>query len=327
MEMRGNDLLLKKAWQEQRCPHCNRLLFKGRYELLEIKCPKCGTVQIFSAERLPQRPTRVVALNASNVDLYYAAGGCLVGRPNTSALAPEILQKIKDIPVVGNTANPDIKQIIALRPDLVLAPSLPFHQSIIPALEHAGIPVYVQSLNSYPQIIDVLHFYGYLTGQEHQAHTVVKNLERRVRVLEGKTGGRSTPRVLIIWGSSDNFTMALSNSFAGQLACRLRAVNVADELTARAKTEMPFVRLQLEAVANANPDIILVITHNVEAEVLARFNQELVRNPVWKRIKAVRDNRVYKLPYSLFAVNPGTRIVEALEYLSGLLYPEIGRSS
>lgn len=326
MEMGGNGLLVKKLWQEQRCSFCNRLLFKGRYELLEIKCPKCGAVQIFSSEGLPQRPKRVVALNASNVDLYYAAGGRLVGRPNTNALAPEILQKIKDVPAVGNTANPDIKQILALRPDLVLAPSLPFHQRIIPALEQAGIPVYVQSLNSYPQIIDVLHFYGYLTGQEQQAHTVVKNLERRVRLLEGKAGGKSKPRVLIIWGSGDHFNMALSGSFTGQLACRLQAVNIADELTESVQPEMPFAHLRLDAVAAANPDIILLITHNIEAEVIEKFNQELVRHPVWKGIKAVKDNRVYKLPYSLFAVNPGTRIVEALEYLSGLLYPEMGRS-
>lgn len=29
-----------------RCPHCNRLLFKGRIYYVEIKCPKCGCIHI-----------------------------------------------------------------------------------------------------------------------------------------------------------------------------------------------------------------------------------------------------------------------------------------
>lgn len=37
------------AWRgalpEIRCKCCNRLLFKGRAELVEIKCPKCNTCQ------------------------------------------------------------------------------------------------------------------------------------------------------------------------------------------------------------------------------------------------------------------------------------------
>ena len=33
-----------------RCPHCNRLLFKGWIQYVEIKCPKCGCIQALSAD-------------------------------------------------------------------------------------------------------------------------------------------------------------------------------------------------------------------------------------------------------------------------------------
>ena len=32
-----------------RCPHCNRLLFKGWITYVEIKCPKCGCIQALSS--------------------------------------------------------------------------------------------------------------------------------------------------------------------------------------------------------------------------------------------------------------------------------------
>ncbi len=34
-----------------RCKKCGRLLFKGRIERIEIKCPKCGYVQIIDSNK------------------------------------------------------------------------------------------------------------------------------------------------------------------------------------------------------------------------------------------------------------------------------------
>jgi phage FluMu protein Com len=38
---------------EVRCKKCNRLLFKGKVDDIEIKCPKCGTInRIFTSDRV-----------------------------------------------------------------------------------------------------------------------------------------------------------------------------------------------------------------------------------------------------------------------------------
>lgn len=39
-----------------RCPHCNRLLFKGWIQYVEIKCPKCGCVQAVSVDSTSTSP-------------------------------------------------------------------------------------------------------------------------------------------------------------------------------------------------------------------------------------------------------------------------------
>lgn len=36
-----------------RCPHCNRLLFKGCVRYVEIKCPRCGYVYNVSGRACP----------------------------------------------------------------------------------------------------------------------------------------------------------------------------------------------------------------------------------------------------------------------------------
>jgi len=33
-----------------RCCKCNRLLMKGKVEYVEVKCPRCGSMQIFESD-------------------------------------------------------------------------------------------------------------------------------------------------------------------------------------------------------------------------------------------------------------------------------------
>ncbi|SFM11852.1 Com family DNA-binding transcriptional regulator [Pelosinus propionicus] len=46
MEIRDKELRhARPKWPEVRCIQCNRLLFRGIVEDMEIKCSRCGTIQ------------------------------------------------------------------------------------------------------------------------------------------------------------------------------------------------------------------------------------------------------------------------------------------
>ncbi len=46
MEIKDKDLrYAKPKWPEVRCSQCNRLLFRGIVEDMEIKCSRCGAIQ------------------------------------------------------------------------------------------------------------------------------------------------------------------------------------------------------------------------------------------------------------------------------------------
>lgn len=303
---------------ECRCPKCNRLLFKGQVKYVEIQCPKCNLVQTIKKGR----SLRLIALNPSNVDLYYAAGGQLVGRPNTTALPPDLMEKIKDVPVVGETPCPDIEQIIALKPDLVLATDIHLRQPILLTLKKAGIPVYLQRLDNFQHISQTLRFYGELTDQPSQASQVIERLDSKLQQAQDKSKNKPSPRVLIIWGSPEKFYMALPNSFIGDLIRRLNAVNVAEAMNSQG---LQYVPLNLEFVAQTKPDLILLISHSYETKVSDKIRNELLVHPSWQTLRAVQQKQVHQLPYQLFAVNPASRVDEAIDYLSNLFYPESGR--
>ncbi len=274
---------------------------------------------------IPVRPQRVIVLNASNLDLFYAAGGKAVGKPTTEALPDTVKAATAAVPAVGTTASPNVEQIIALKPDLVLGVNVPPHHQLLPVLEKAGIPILLQMLDNYQQILDTLHFYGELTGQTEQAAAAVGRIEDGYkRLLERNGGARPPVKALIVWGSTESFNMATSNSFSGDLLRRLGGQNIADGQEGVGK-KLNYLPLSLEYVSKSNPDVILLITHSSDTKVGEKFRAELAAHPAWQGLKAVKDNRVHQLPYHLFAVNPGTRVGEALTVLDGLLYPEVAR--
>ena len=301
------------------------LLFQAKLPAKQLDKPAVVAVTD-SANRtvqIPARPQKVIVLNPSNLDLYFAAGGTVVGKPTTDALPPIVKEAFKAVPAVGTTANPNVEQMLALRPDLVLGVNIPPHHNLIPVLEKAGIPILLQTLESYQQILDTLLFYGELTGQSQQAAQAVSNLNSKYQEITAKRNGVKTPpKTLIVWGSTESFSMATPSSFAGDLLQRLGASNIADGQDALS-AKMRYVPLSMEYVAKNNPDVILLITHSSDEKVGEKFRNELAKHPAWQGLKAVKDNRVHQLPYHLFAVNPGTRVGEALEVLSQLLYLEV----
>lgn len=337
-----------------RCECCNRLLFRGVVETIEIKCPKCGAVQVLnrgdqswlkpyglpknrrqqnpgvgiarrevtdSAGRLvavPGRPERVIALNASNLGLYYATGGKVVGRASTEMLPPDIREMVKNIPTVGMPPNPDRERIMAMNPDLVLGMHVPMHLALAAVLEKAGIPVLLQALTHYTDVLETLRLYGELSGNPAQAAGKIQAIENRRKAVLNQHAGQPSPRVLIIWGIADGLYTALSNSFVGDLVKRLGGVNVAD-VAAPIDANLSYAPVAPEMITGFEPDVILLISHSFHAAGCDRFRAEL-NGPAWQSMRAVQQNHVYQLPYQLFAVNPGPQLEEAITVLADYMY-------
>ena len=76
----------------------------------------------------------------------------------------------------------------------------------------------------------------------------------------------------------------------------------------------------MEYIATQDPEAIFVVTHGDVDAVKNSIDENLGKNPLWQDISAVKNNRVYVLPYQLFAVNPGTNIAKAINILADDLY-------
>lgn len=294
-----------------------------------------GTVRVVTdgADRvvaIPGRPQRVIALNASNLGLYYAIGGNIIGRVSTNMLPPDMEEKVRSIPTIGLPACLDVKRIIEMKPDLVLGTHhlllrgmhAPRHHTLAAVLEKNGIPVLLQALAHYSDVLKTLRFYGELSGNPERANRKIEDIENQRRELVRKCCGKPSPKVLILWAIADGLYTALSHSFVGDLVKRLGGVNIAD-MVVNMDENSGYPPFSLEMVDLFQPDVILVVNHGPVPVTENRLYQELTGQPAWQRLTAVRQKAVYPLPHRL--VVPGSQVAEALGILADLLHK--GRAS
>ena len=233
-------------------------------------------------------------------------------------MSETVKEKTAQAEEVGIIHQPDIEKILSLQPDLVIGTNVPFHTDLEETLGNAGIPIYIQALDDVPSLFDALTFYGKLTGDEKAAAKEVQTIKDKLATVEKRAAGRTPPKSLLVFGSPESFNMGTKKCFTGGLIELLGGGNIADH----AEGDGGYLPLSMEFVARENPSIIFAIVHGPTETLEPKMRRDLQESEAWADVDAVKNGRVYVLPYELFAINPGVRAADALEVLADIMYPE-----
>jgi ABC-type Fe3+-hydroxamate transport system substrate-binding protein len=80
-----------------------------------------------------------------------------------------------------------------------------------------------------------------------------------------------------------------------------------------------YTSLSQERLVQADPDVLVFINPVPGAPPLSRT---LANNPAWSGLKAFREGRVFDADPVVYVQSAGPRVVQAIDELSGLLYPD-----
>ncbi|MHA6481202.1 ABC transporter substrate-binding protein [Paenibacillus sp. strain BS8-2] len=261
-------------------------------------------------------PGRIVALGNGEVDIVYALGASVVGRPEDNGGL--LKDKVEDVPVVGSVHTVDLEKIASLKPDVVLGND-PINRNDVPQLESIGAKIVLTQGNSIEDIRKQIELFGKLLEREEQATELIAKLDGELAALK-PVNTDNAPRVLMVYGAPGTYLAALPHSLAGNLLETAGGRNMAAEFP-RLQNYPNYAQLNTERVVEANPDVIMIMTHGNSEEVQQGFVREMEGNPAWNSLEAVHDGRIHVLPAELFGTNPGTRVAEAVKLLTELLEP------
>jgi len=251
-------------------------------------------------------PTRIVSLAPSITEMLFAmeAGDQLVGVTDFCDYPPEALKK----PKVGYS-NPNMETLVALQPDLVVAPNDFLKPDVIAKLDQLKIPVFILADKNVEGIFVHIQTLGRIVGRSSKADTVAMQLRQQVTAIQQRIHGRAPVRTLYVLNSQPLITVG-PGSFIDQLIGMAGGINVA------AKTATPYPRLSMEVVLKEDPEALVFPVG--KSEGISESEQQAWRQ--WSTMTAVKKDRLHQISAD-WLNRPGPRIAKGLESLAAVLHP------
>jgi iron complex transport system substrate-binding protein len=252
--------------------------------------------------RLPEQVTSAVSLAPNLTEIAFAvgAGERLVGVTSFCDY-PEEAKKIRSI---GDTLAPNIENIIALKPQIVLVSTASQMENFTRTLDAQGIAYFVTNPNSLDDIYKTIYQIGEIFRREEKAYEIVDELKRRVADVETRTANDTDVKVFVQIDKNSLYTVG-KESFMTDLIARAGG----ESLTKNVATAYP--KISKETALALNPERI----------ILSESENNMEPNEVFANSPAVKNGRVFRIEADLLS-RPGPRIVDGLERLARALHPE-----
>jgi len=271
--------------------------------------PRIVTDEVGRRVEIPQPVRRIVSLAPNVTEMIYALGADdrLVGDSDACDYPPDAQKKTK----VGGPFTPNLEQVVALKPDLVLvAANSGNRRETADALDLLHIPTYSTNAFTIEDILKSIVDLGDLIGATEQARTLTGSLRVKLDQLHAKLADAKPTRVLfVVW--QEPLISIGRNTFLADALRLAGAESIID-------TRQDWPHVNMEEVVHLQPEyLVFAPEHSSEmAQNLAALHSA----PGWRDLKAVQENRVAMVSD---AINrPAPRLIDAVFELARQLHPE-----
>jgi iron complex transport system substrate-binding protein len=258
-------------------------------------------------------PERIAALSNGDMDIIYALGGTLVGRPTSNG--PSVVPEAEDVEQIGSTHELDLEKLTYVQPEVVLGNSQ-MNIKDVPTVQGLGAQMVLTNAQSVDDIKAQITLFGEMLQNQEKAAEIVEMINQKVSEIQSERTDKQV-RVLLVYGAPGTYMAALPNSLSGNLLELAGGENIASDFPSL-EAYPQYAQLNTERVVEADPHLILLMSHGNSEEVKAGFMKEMEQNAAWNQLEAVQAGRIDMLPSDLFGTNPGTRVTEALDVLVDL---------
>jgi iron complex transport system substrate-binding protein len=264
--------------------------------------------KVVQLETIPQR---IISLAPSNTEILFALGleDKLIAVTDYCKYPPEAETK----PSIGGFSNPNIEQIIALAPDLVLASSAGA-DTFQAQLEDKGVKVVSLDPKTIDQTLESITLTGKVTGKEAEARQMVADLDKQIKAITDRTAAlpeSGRPKVFYpVW--HDPLMAGGLGTMHHEMIVTAGGIDIAADLDG-------YAVISIEVVLQENPDILIAGTHGDAATLMLDFLQN---DPSLANTTARQTNSIYSIDDGPVR-QPGPRVAEGLEMIAEIIHPEL----
>ena len=269
---------------------------------------------------VPENPKRILALSSAfdTILLGLIEPERLVGINKLSTYEEYSLEAKRAKLVKPVLSSYPLEKIIALKPDLVIAPDY-ISADVIYGLRHMGIAtVVVSSGSTVEDVIKNVTDVAHIIGEDDKGRFYKQKIRRELDELTRL--GESIPpeqrKTVLFVSSMDGYTG--TGSLFDDMCKYMYVYNAPNRIGLPPR--IPFGE---ERVLAMNPDYIFIPSYKGMDKNLA---DRYLLNPAFQNLSAIRENRVKPLPAAyLYTMNQ--HIGEAMLAIMHTVYPQLERNS
>ncbi|KRN10609.1 ABC transporter substrate-binding protein [Liquorilactobacillus mali] len=246
-----------------------------------------------SSEKQPRIVTTTVAIT----DVFSRLNMKLVGVPSDSSLQ-KVPSKYHNVTRVGNHVSINWDNLLTAKPDIVYVDSelTDEYQS---KLKEQKIRMKSLNFQNYESLVKSIKY----LGRKYDRQKDAQKLLSRIKI---KNVSRvKKPKVLILMGMPGGSFLAMnSKTYLGDLVKR-----AGGEVVGASPTSL-YTTASSEAIAEANPDIVIRLAHAMPKQVKAAFITTFKQSP-YNNLKAVKEKHVYDVEAPKFSPTANLKVRQA----------------
>ncbi len=274
--------------------------------------PARSAISVLLVAALGAQARRVISIIPATTEMLFAmgAGDRVIAIGSYDRFPPEA----QKLPRVGALIDPNVEQILQMRPDLVVLYGT--QTELKRRLERANIPYYSYVHKGLSDITDTMRSLGSRVGVEAAGNALAGRVEKQLADVRDRVSARPRPKTLLVF---ERERRSLRNIYAsggeGFLHDMLVAAGGADVM---GDIHRQSVTMSTEMVLDRAPEIIVELRYSADD-----INDSDIS--AWNTlasVPAVKNRRVILLTGEEFVV-PGPRVGEATRKLAMALHPEL----
>lgn len=216
---------------------------------------------------------RIISLSPGITENLFSigAGSRIVGVSRYSDYPTNALQ----IPIIGDSQSINLERIAALKPDLIIAWFGGNSPSQLAALQQLKIPIFIQRIQTLPEIPLAFIRLAQLTGLESTAAPVILKSYQNINLLTDA----QQPILSAFYQVWHNPLMTLNKeNWINDVLARCGATNIFADAPITAPT------VSIESILIKNPDLIISSSRNAEP------NNTLSHWQAWPYLSVMKKN-------------------------------------
>jgi iron complex transport system substrate-binding protein len=278
--------------------------FQGRLVALAIA--------VLLVASLGAQARRVISIIPATTEMLFAmgAGDRVIAIGSYDHFPPEA----QKLPKVGALIDPNVEQILQMRPDLVVMYGT--QTELKRRLERGRIPYYSYVHKGLADITETMRSLGARVGMPAAGDALASRVEGQLAEVRARVSKAPHPKTLIVF---ERERRSLRNIFASGGEGFLHDMMItAGGVDVMADVHRQSVMMSTEMVLDRAPDVIIELRYSKD-------DIDDTDTTVWNRlasVPAVRNRRVIVLAGEEFVV-PGPRVGDATRRLAAALHPEL----